>query len=142
VRHESACFWLVSCAIALAGCPGVLEDPERFIDADGCPDMEAEYLPRNCSTTGCHWSERPAGGLDLASPGLAARLVDVESTGCGGVLVPSDVPMSGLFRRKLEPAPACGSSMPIGQPPMNVQDRYCFEQWLLRVTGQAPDGGS
>lgn len=131
---------LVSC-LALAACPGRLEDPDRFVDEGGCPDMETEYLPRNCSTTGCHASDRPAAGLDLQSPGLAERLVDAESTGCGGVLVPSDVPMSGLFRRKLEAAPACGSSMPLGQRPMSVQDRYCFEQWLLKLTGHAPDGG-
>lgn len=81
----------------LTGCPGSLEDPDRFLSetavgeagrTDGnvtplCPpsvDVERDILNAKCGTAGCHGTMNPQGNLDLASPDIHGRIQGVAST--------------------------------------------------------------
>jgi hypothetical protein len=125
-------------ALGLAGCPGSLEDPERFALADGsaCLDVPTTLLGAKCATgAGCHVAEAPGGDLDLVSPGLAARLVDVPaSSTCGGTLLvdSSDPEASLLYQKVLDSAP-CGSRMPLGGAPLVDVERACLLEWITEL---------
>ncbi|HEX8699614.1 MAG TPA: hypothetical protein VF815_12300 [Myxococcaceae bacterium] len=108
----------------LGACPGSLEDPERFT---ACRmDVERELLAPRCATSGCHSAETPAANLDLASPGLAARLASATST-CEGR------PLTLNMQDKVQPSPTCGSPMPLGGTPLNAQEMECLALYLQRI---------
>lgn len=118
--------------LCLGACAGELEDPERFTGAvgGGCePGDEPAFLAETCGVAFCHAAENPAGELDLASPGVAARLVDVASTCDGTPLVDSADPGASLLLDKLEAQPSCGDPMPPGRP-LSAADRSCIDQWV------------
>lgn len=113
----------------LGACPGHLEDPERFTN---CMDVERELLAPRCATSGCHASATPAANLDLASPGLAARLASATST-CEGR------PQTLNMQDKVLPSPTCGSSMPLGGTPLNTREQECLALYLQRIeAGSTP----
>jgi hypothetical protein len=110
----------------LGACPGHLEDPERFVTCT--MDVERELLAPRCATSGCHHSApNPAGNLDMASPGLAARLAAGTSS-CEGR------PLTANMLDKVQPAPTCGSPMPLGGTPLSPQELDCLELYLQRIT--------
>jgi hypothetical protein len=99
--NDSLRLWvpLAAASLLMAGCPGTLDDPDRFLDAgpaigvggDGgggggngtggapCGNVEQEIFLKTCATSLCHHDgssgKEIAGGLDLTPPGVAARLV-------------------------------------------------------------------
>jgi hypothetical protein len=131
--------------VAAAGCPGVLEDPDRF-RAGACLDVENEMFPRRCSTSGCHTAMEPAGMLDLQSPGVVERLIGAPAEGeeCGGVvatplLVPGN-PEGSLLYQKLGDAPPCGAKMPFTGAGLTEVEIACVAQWIRRLDGDdTPD---
>ncbi|MBX3131364.1 MAG: hypothetical protein KF718_31895 [Polyangiaceae bacterium] len=155
--------YLVACAAAfgLAGCPGSLADPERFLEAGAatCPpgtDVEKEiFAPLTssgktggCASSLCHDADEPAAGLDLITPGIAGRVLGTVSTGsineglCDGeVLVDPTDPESSLFIEKVTlKTPRCGDRMPLAAP-LSKANIDCVRQWVLQVAGGA-DGGA
>jgi hypothetical protein len=130
-------------AFAVTGCPGELENPERFGPAV-CPapmDVPAVIFARSCTDQLCHGDLDPVASLDLKSPDVLARLVDVPSSQCNGWLrIDSADPDESLLLNKLENAfPECGDHMPLGGKLTRVE-LACIRDWVFTVVGKG-DGG-
>lgn len=143
-----------------AGCPGTLEDKQSFVayaaahpdaaagagaappdamvagaatappDPDGCGDVVTRIFVPTCGGTGCHGAAASQQGLDLVSPGVAARLVGVSGTTCLQTLVDPQNPEASLLYQKLLPLPACGAQMPLARPPLSSADLACVRDWI------------
>lgn len=131
------------CATAgLAACPGELEDPERFLTGTGgggpCPDIP-QLFAETCADAGCHNASEMAENLDLESPGVEGRLAGVPGTStCDNIVLadPDDPPQS-LIVRKLQPAPPCGSQMPLLVPKDQLYTAHqiaCVEAWIATLS--------
>ena len=138
--------WLGAAALGLlgaTGCPGTLHDKERFLvdaggsggDADPCGDVvERLFVPR-CGGSGCHGPTAPQEGLDLSSPGVAARVVGVAAKSCAATLADPADPANSFLYTKLGAKPPCGAQMPIAQLPLSSEDSACILAW---IAGQGP----
>jgi hypothetical protein len=125
--------WMIAAMLA-AGCAGELKDPDRFTslaDAGGC--AAEPVFAATCASSVCHDAVDPAEGLDLASPGVASRLLGVTSASaaCGGRLLvdPDDRPAS-LLLEKLTAAPTCGDPMPLAGTPLTAEQVECVTTWV------------
>jgi hypothetical protein len=108
----------------------------------GGPCDAAPVLASACGMTICHEpTVVSSGGLDLTSPGVAARLLDVAPTGdkasqCpneGPYLVRGSVPAMGLLLSKITNSPPCGSPMPtLGT--LNPDQVACITEWANSLT--------
>lgn len=130
---------LLGCFLGIvSGCAGELENPERFDSTDAqvdvCEsiDVVTDILGSDtCSNAGCHDADNPSAGLDLLSPGLAQRLVNVASQGCSDrVLVDMAAPQASYLLESLKPAPGCGSQMPFGRPALSGEEIECVRLWI------------
>ena len=128
-------------ASLLAGCPGDLEDPDRFLDGGTftCPDITGELFVDRCGGSICHSGAEPAAGLDLVSPGVVSRLVDQKGRDCPGILVDPVDPEGSLLYDKLLPNTACGSPMPLGRPMLSQAELACVRDWIAAQTPVAGD---
>jgi hypothetical protein len=119
--------------VALSGCPGSLDDPDRFrmptCGGVGQPvcntttstlppttlEVQTYNLKPKCGFAGCHAGAVPGGQLDLEKPNLEARLRASTSTTviCNGrpMLTPGS-PDTSLMWTKLADLPPCGTKMP------------------------------
>lgn len=135
-----------------SGCPGELEDPQRFIvgsTSTTCEtglDVERDLFAARCGASGCHGATDPSADLDLASPGVASRLVGVASSGCGSALLidPAN-PTGGVLLDKLT-LPQCGARMPLLDDALAPDELACVRGWVAFVAGAgdgmgARDGG-
>ncbi|HEY5372943.1 MAG TPA: hypothetical protein VIK01_04620 [Polyangiaceae bacterium] len=154
--------WLCAFGVALSfltGCPGKLEDKERFlVDAGNldepdtampseagvgmpseagvgmgmgaCGDVPTRIFVPTCGGTGCHSVTAPQQGLDLASPGVAARVVGVAAKVCSGTLADPANPAGSLIYTKLAPTQSCGAPMPLARPPLSDTDAACVLAWI------------
>jgi hypothetical protein len=136
----------VFASLSAAGCPGELENPERFLTGVGggtaCPDVETDIFITRCSEqAGCHNADDMQGMLDLASDDVASRIVGVQGTSnCGSELLadPMD-PTASLLYTKLTDSPTCGAQMPFGGGEKLTQAEIdCVEQYI----GNLPSGSS
>ena len=134
---------LVMVLLILFGCEPQLEGKDRF-----CPPdfnvIEDLFKPR-CTQASCHAAGvHPAGGLDLQSSGVTARLIGVPAT-CGGVRVDPNDPDHSLLLEKVAGQPVCGGRMPLGGQPLTEGEVSCLREWMETVTATAgssgPDGG-
>lgn len=120
----------------LASCAGGIDDPDRF-PPPSCPirdfDARADLLVARCGGAGCHAGDTPASGLDLVSPGVATRLLGTPSTCQGLPLVDTSSPSVSILLDKVGPVPRCGSSMPLGQAPLDATERGCLEAWVRDI---------
>ena len=150
---------LLLAAVALSGCPGTLDNPEDFREGGSsggggsCPpgtNVETDILGKatgsGCATKICHDAQDPAGNLDLASPGLASRLLDQTSTStdCSGhVLVDSANPSQSLLLEKLATPAPCGDPMPLTGS-LTAQEKACITEHVNGLTGsgQPQDAGT
>ena len=110
LRAMAAMMTIGACAVFFLGCPGELENPERFIDGgipQTCPDITRELFPQRCAGSICHEGTNPAGGLDLIAPDVEARdgLVHQLSSAERGL---PGLPHLSLLRR--EPPRKCPKS--------------------------------
>jgi hypothetical protein len=139
----SALLTSAATGLLVSGCPGSLDDPDRFKgpSAAECGNRVEEIFKTTCSTAGCHSGVEPAQGLDLESPGVASRLVGVapKGVGCPGVLVDPKHPTESLLYGKLTPLPPCGVPMPFGKTRLTNQDIGCVRTWIESLAG---DGGA
>jgi len=130
-------------AFSFTGCPGELENPERFGPAV-CPapmDVPAVIFARSCTDALCHSDTDPVADLDLMSADVLTRLVDVPSSQCSGWLrIDSADPGESLLLHKLENAfPSCGSHMPLDGKLSRVE-LACIRDWVFAAVGKG-DGG-
>jgi len=112
--------------------------------------VQALLSAKSCTTSGCHASAQPAAGLDLASAGLADRLlgkspvagVGLQPSMCVGTnrnyLNAGSNPATGLLLDKVGTTPPCGARMPIGPAPLNNNEMACLRSWALSVTSPSP----
>lgn len=152
----AGCCALAALACFVVGCPGKLEDKERFLDYipteagpeaaapmaggpgaqagaandDSCGDIVDRVFAPSCGDTGCHGAVAPQQGLDLVSPGLAQRVVGVSGTGCVSTLADPTNPEGSLLYKKLLPSPGCGAQMPLARPPISAADSACVLAWI------------
>jgi hypothetical protein len=140
---------------ATSGCPGTLEDPERFLDAateatspdDGptveaaapvdssaCPDVPETVFHATCTAASCHNAQSKAQDLDLQSPGLEARLVGVPATGGVGLLIDPAWPSRSVLYTKLTAQPPFGARMPLGSS-LDEATVGCVLAWVTHPTG-------
>jgi hypothetical protein len=127
-------------ALLATGCAAELEDPARFLDGGiisevTCEvDVEADILAARCGGSVCHSAEEGrAAGLDLVTPGVAARVSGVASASndCNGAMlaVPGD-PATSLMYTKVSASPPCGSRMPLAQDPLSDEEIGCIATWI------------
>ncbi|MEM9190446.1 MAG: hypothetical protein AAGF12_14770 [Myxococcota bacterium] len=140
------------------GCPGSLDDPERFeagarpdgsgMDATpseggmdamtGC-DIQA-VMDTSCATTGCHNAMTMAASLDLSAAGDGSSYVGQAAAATGGScadmgeLIVAGQPDMGLMITKLEDTPTCGNRMPLVGS-LSSEDRACIEEWARAAAG-------
>jgi hypothetical protein len=119
---------------ALAGCPGSLDDPDRFAGQFGtCPDVPA-LLSKTCATAGCHAAENPSSGLDLASDDIVGRLSGQKAVGGSGLLIDPTTPADSVLYEKVTDAPPFGGRMPLGGDPLDDAQVGCILSWLETST--------
>ena len=97
----------------------------------------ATFLTMRCGLGGaCHNDGRdapPAANLDLVSPNVKARLLNVRAKGvqCGNeILINANA--TGLFFDKLAPKVSCGQPMPFGgiTPMVTPEELKCLKDWI------------
>ncbi|MEM9727853.1 MAG: hypothetical protein AAF997_04660 [Myxococcota bacterium] len=134
--------------LLIAGCPGNLSNPEDFIDGGGPgggggvigPTVE-EVLEVNCGNSVCHDADAPAAALDLVSPNVEARTIDIPSSdaSCSSELlvVIGNPDESYLLAKILNSPGICGGQMPIGTI-LPAEETEVIRQWILDLGGVAP----
>lgn len=127
-------------AAMLAGCPGRIEDPERFgagIHAgDGGAGGAVEaMLARECAGSGCHGATAPALGLDLESPGVGERLRGAVAVSCMDrpLVDPSDPDASFLLEKVSDATPECGGRMPLLRDPLSAGEIASLRAWIMEL---------
>ena len=134
--------------IGVCGVPRELVEPERLhrrrVDREGRGDDPSGQLWHR----GCHdASPQAQAGLDLISPNVENRVVDVNAVGLGcesGMLVVAGDPDgSYLLDKALDVPTICGLQMPLvgSLLPDEIQ---ILRQWITDLDGSAggaPDGG-
>jgi hypothetical protein len=143
-------------ALALAGCPGSLDNPELFRDggvgaggggnAGPCGDVPTAIFAPKCGGTGCHGGVGPQQGLDLEAPGVAARVVGIPAKECTGILADPANPTGSILYTKLLSGGACGAQMPLARPVLPQAEIDCIKTWIQEQgggsTGSGGSGGS
>lgn len=123
----------------LSGCAGSLEDPQRF-DA-GTPNgfvcaslnvaVKSTLVAEKC-TAGCHSAAVQMSGLDLESPGVGNRLVDVSTTECPPRKRVATADGGTLEEMISESLPTCGTAMPPGNRLTN-SEVACVVEWTRNL---------
>lgn len=123
----------VCIALVLGACPGDLTG--EFGDG-GVELKDAEtILAESCGTMGCHDDSTQAqAGLDLLSPGVESRVVDVNAIGLGCndriLVVAGDPNTSYLLEKVLNIPGICDNQMPpVGSLP--ADEIEVLRQWIL-----------
>jgi hypothetical protein len=112
-------------------------------------DCVDRILVASCAHVACHGEARfsPRAGLDLKSPGVVSRLLNVPASPNGirdatcegmGPLINSQNPPESLLLKKLEATPPCGGSMPDPKDATDLlpeADRQCFRDWVAGLGG-------
>lgn len=136
-------FWAVLLCMAswLGACPGTLSNPQDFEDG-GVQRKDAETIfAESCGTSGCHDDSLQAqAGLDLWSPNVEARVVDVFATGigCGDeiLVVAGDPDSSYLFQKILNTPGICGLPMPVVGA-LDSTEIETIRQWIIDLGGSS-----
>ena len=140
--------------VAIGACAGSLDNKDEFLDAgfttanssgsgvDACGDVEKTILAAKCGGAGCHGPTGPQSGLDLESPGVAARVVGVAAKGCQGILADPAAPETSLLYTKLLAENDCEARMPLARPVLNPMDTECVKTWIAKQTPGASTSAS
>ena len=134
--------------LVISGCPGSLSNPDDFIDG-GVVEKDAEMiLAESCGTSGCHDATPQAqAGLDLISPNVESRIVDVNAVGLGCensiLVVAGDPDASYLLDKVLDLPSICGLEMPLVGT-LTPNEIAVLREWIIDLGGSGagvPDGG-
>jgi len=145
---------------ALYGCPGSLEDPDRFrapivsCDLDGgsgscdsgtstsmpmlvtTAQIQASIITPKCAFPGCHGAMATQGMLDMSgAPGdVETRIVDVRSMTalCRNrtMVKPGDPDNSLMYLKLTTSATLCGDRMPQGGE-LTPAEKTMMRQWII-----------
>jgi hypothetical protein len=129
--------------LALLGCAGSLDHPERFANLgqgpdagpvnpppDGGCDPLVSIFPVSCSTSSCHSAQSQQGTLDLESAGLPNRLVGKPAHGGPGLLIDRQNPSQSVLLLKVSANPPFQFQMPLGAPPLSPAEMACLQAWV------------
>lgn len=126
----------------LVGCPGNLDNPGDFIGGtggSGGQTVEQVFLV-NCGNAVCHDSNEPQAGLDLVSPDVASRTVDVNSIDpdCDTetIVIAGDPDESYMMKKILNEPGICGGQMPVGTI-LDPESTEVIRQWIIDL-GNVP----
>ncbi len=158
---------LAGLAPGLWGCPGTLADPAEFADVGGAQlgsdagaeggsegeggapacvaaDVPTTILQQTCGVAGCHGTTDPEEGLDLASPGVASRLINIPAMEMPALdLIDSMDSQTSVILTKLQASTVpYGSQMPLGEPPLTPQQVACVAAWIESVIADAGPMGA
>lgn len=145
-RLASVLFVLVAVSGG-AGCVGNLADPDAFIDGGTIPKDAQTVFDETCATIGCHDDVTTAANLNLLSPGVESRVLNINATGVGCeariLVVAGDPNSSYLFDKVRGTIGICGSRMPLLSilPDSDVE---VIREWIIDLGGSGqgtPDGG-
>lgn len=149
---------LVVSLFAWAGCAGTLTNPGAFEpvpdaaptpdaavgdDAPAppqCPDVPTTFA-QSCGTAGCHDVTTRAESLDLASPGVASRLVGVPAVEGVGLLIDPSTPSKSVVYTKLLSTPPFGLRMPTAKP-LDDATTQCVLAWVTSEASSKASSGS
>lgn len=127
--------------VASAGMSGGGSAAGSAAISGGPCNAPTDVFPVTCASIVCH--EGTANKLDLLSPGVDQRLLDVPAMGihCGKTgmkLVDSKDPEQSLILLKLTTSPPCGSPMPLGSGPSGLKPEQltCIHDYVVRLAGQ------
>lgn len=131
----------------LAGCYNVVDEPlgyrasARAQNSDGgassCPDVPTTIFATQCAS--CHNASLANGGLDLASAGVAQRVLGKPAL-TGGVLAdPAHPQESVLYQRLLGKK---GPRMPAGAAPLDANETGCVLSWIQTLATAPVSTGS
>jgi hypothetical protein len=115
--------------------------------ANGCDeaDVIATVFVR-CTNGACHSAANKAGGLDLASSGVEARLAGAlaHGTGCGDkeLIAPGDASSSYLLDKLQGAGDICGVPMPKGGASLDATSINCVADWIDSMRSGSGNGGS
>jgi hypothetical protein len=105
-----------------------------------CPDVPTMFV-ETCGVAGCHDATTKAEALDLASPGVASRLVGVAAAEGAGLLIDPTTPARSVVYTKLLANPPFGARMPTGTP-LDDATIQCVLAWVATAPSlQIGDGG-
>lgn len=145
-RFASVVFGVLSAAL-ISACPGTLSNPDAFIDAGVEPKDAQQVFDESCATAGCHDDVTAAADLDLLSPNVESRLVDVNSKSLACqtrvLVVAGDPDSSYLMDKVLGTIGICDSRMPL-LGVLSDSDTDVLRQWIIDLgdtSGGTPDGG-
>jgi hypothetical protein len=131
---------LVGASLLVAGCPADIPRPPVETDggATACEPTAASMqrmFAARCADSGCHGARMPIVDLDLVSPGLEARLVNVPARGCRPdvLVVPGSPERSLLVTKVSEAQPECGLRMPVAPPHLPSAEVDCLRRWVLAL---------
>ena len=148
--------WLFAVFVACSGCAGdgpsvgatALPTPTPSpAPSNSYDQIQREVFDVHCLSAGCHGAASQAAGLVLDAGVSYDNLVDVAPTspaaGAQGLLrvIPGDPEQSYLFVKLVNPGPALGSRMPLGQPPLAVDQIDLVRSWIL-AGAPAPSAAS
>ncbi len=138
-----AAFVFSAVCLALLGCAGSLDHPERFANLgqgpdagpvnpppDGGCDPVGSIFPVSCSTSSCHSAQSQQANLDLESPGLPNRLVGKPAHGGPGLLIDRQNPAQSVLLLKVTSNPPFQFQMPLGAPPLSPNEMACLQAWV------------
>jgi hypothetical protein len=120
--------------------PPATEPPPMMVSP--CPEGTDALALLVARCGDCHDAQDRAKGLDLVTPGVAARLVGVKSA-CGDKLLldPSGPTAAGQLLDKLRgPVANCGAQMPYGMPPLTAQEKACVAAWADQAIARTKGG--
>ena len=135
-------------SLMLAGCPAGLSNPEDFVDGGSTAQDAETILAESCGTTNCHDASAQAqAGLDLVSPNVESRVVEVNAVGAGcesTILVVAGDPDGSYLMDKILVTPGiCGLQMPLVGS-LSANEIEVLQQWIIDLGGSGggtPDGG-
>lgn len=123
--------------VVVAACAGELDDPDRFVEC--APGAVERLFEARCGGA-CHAGNEPVAGLDLVSPGVAARVLGQVSASdvCGGAAIVDPAGGPQMLLGKLGDAPSCGARMPFGAAPLAAADVECVRRWIDDAVAGGP----
>jgi len=132
---------VAACLLALAGCAGSLDNPDRFGDGGSnltgfvCPSLgkpaKAEVILKKC-VSGCHSAAVIESGLDLESPQAGGRLVDISTNACPPRHRVDRADGGTLQELISQSTPSCAPSMPPGGGLTNGEIS-CIIEWTRNL---------
>jgi hypothetical protein len=98
----------------------------------------ALFMPK-CA--GCHSATSPTKNLDLATAGIAARMLNKVSTCMNQPLIAGTLtgtaPTGLLFKKLQGNVSGCGVQMPAGAPPLTPVEMACVNDWAVAAINKA-----